>query len=46
MGLIGEEITVTATVRSVEEGVALVDSEARQAGKRLIRNGAAEVRVD
>jgi acyl dehydratase len=46
MGVMGEEITVTGTVRSVEEGVAQIDSEARQAGKRLIRNGAAEVLVD
>ena len=46
MGVIGEEITVTGTVRSVQDGVALVDSEARQSGKRLIRNGAAEVLVE
>ena len=46
MGLMGEEITVTGTVRSVEDGVALVDSEARQSGRRLIRNGTAELRVE
>ena len=46
MGLMGEELTIAATVRSVEAGVALVDSEARQAGKRIIRNGVAELRVD
>jgi acyl dehydratase len=45
MGLIGEEITVTGTVREVRDGVAVVDSEARQAGKRLVRNGLAELRV-
>jgi acyl dehydratase len=43
MGVIGEEITVTGTVREVKDGVALVDSEARQAGHRIIRNGMAEL---
>jgi acyl dehydratase len=46
MGLMGEEITVTGTVRSVEDGIALVDSDARQGGKRIIRNGAAELVAD
>ncbi|MGN6167763.1 MAG: MaoC/PaaZ C-terminal domain-containing protein [Solirubrobacteraceae bacterium] len=46
MGVMGEELTVTGTVRSVEDGVALVDSEARQGGKRLVRKGVAELRVD
>jgi acyl dehydratase len=46
MGLIGEEITVTGTVRSVQDGVAVVDSEARQSDRRLIRRGVAELRVD
>ena len=43
MGRIGEEIVVTGTVRSVEDGVAVVDSQAEQAGSRLIRNGVAEI---
>jgi acyl dehydratase len=43
MGVEGEEITVTGTVKEVKDGVAVVDSEARQAGRRIIRNGAAEV---
>ena len=46
MGVMGEELTVTGTVRSVEDGVALVDSEARQGGKRLVRKGVAEVVVE
>ena len=46
MGVMGEEITVTGTVRSVEDGVARVESEARQGGKRLIRNGVAELLVE
>ena len=43
MGVEGEEITVTGTVKEVKDGVAVVDSEARQAGRRIIRNGVAEV---
>jgi hypothetical protein len=45
MGLLGEEIVVTGSVRSVSDGVAVVDCEARQAGRRIIRNGVAEVVV-
>jgi hypothetical protein len=39
----GEEIVVSGTVRTVEEGVATVHSQAEQAGSRLIRNGVAEI---
>jgi acyl dehydratase len=46
MGLLGEEIAVTGTVRSLSEGVAVVDCEARQAGRRIIRNGVAEIAVE
>ncbi len=46
MGRIGEEIVVSGTVRSVEGGVATVDSQAEQAGSRLIRNCVAEIAVD
>ena len=46
MGLMGEEIAVTGTVREVRDGVALVESEARQGGRRSIRNGAAELALD
>jgi acyl dehydratase len=46
MGLMGEEISVTGTVRAVADGVAVVECEARQVGKRIIRNGVAEVSVD
>jgi acyl dehydratase len=45
MGVLEQEITVTGTVREVADGVAIVDSEARQAGKRIIRNGVAEIVV-
>lgn len=46
MGSIGEEITTTGTVRAVEDGNAIVDSEARQGGRRIIRNGVAELAPD
>jgi acyl dehydratase len=46
MGRMGEEIVVSGTVRSIEDGVATVDSQAEQAGSRLIRNGVAEIAVD
>ena len=46
MGRMGEEIVVSGTVRSVEAGVAIVDSQAEQAGSRLIRNGLAELAIE
>ena len=45
MGMMGEEIVVTGTVRSVQDGVAVVDSQAEQSGRRIIRNAVAEVTV-
>jgi acyl dehydratase len=46
MGQIGEEIVVTGTVRELGDGVAVVDSEAVQAGSRIIRNAVAEITTD
>ena len=46
LGRLEEEITVHGTVREVDAGRALVDSEAVQAGKRIIRNGEAQIRLD
>jgi acyl dehydratase len=46
LGALEQEITVTGTVREVAGGVAIVDSEAEQAGKRIIRNGQAEIVAD
>jgi acyl dehydratase len=46
MGLMGEEIVVSGTVRSVKDGVATVDSRAEQSGRRLIRNAVAEIAVE
>jgi acyl dehydratase len=45
MGRLGEEITVTGTVREVEGDTAIVNSEAEQDGQRIIRNAVARVRV-
>jgi len=46
MGLLGEEIAVTGSVRAVGDGIAVIDCEARQGGRRIIRKGEAEVAVD
>jgi acyl dehydratase len=45
MGQLGEEIAVRGTVREVTDGVAVVDSEAEQAGSRIIRNAVGEIAV-
>jgi acyl dehydratase len=45
MGVLGEEITVSGDVRELTGAVAIVDSQATQAGKRIIRNGEAEIAV-
>ncbi len=46
MGQLEQEIVVEGTVREVsEQGVAIVDSEAEQAGHRIIRNAVAELVV-
>src|SRR5665213_4440369 len=45
LGALEEEITVTGTVREVDGATALVDSEAKQNGKRIVRRGEAEIRL-
>jgi acyl dehydratase len=45
MGLPEHELVVTGTVRSAEDGVAVVDCVCEQAGKRIIRNAEAELRL-
>ena len=45
MGVMGEEIVVSGTVREVEGGVAIVESQAEQSGHRVIRNGLAAITV-
>ena len=44
MGVPESEITVTGTVREEADGSLVVDTEAEQDGKRIIRNGEAELR--
>ncbi len=46
MGVLEQEVVVRGTVREVKDGRAIVDSEAEQGGKRIIRRGEAEVRID
>jgi acyl dehydratase len=46
LGLLEQEIVVHGKVREVTDATATVDSEAKQGGKRIIRNGEAEIRVD
>ena len=43
IGQLGEEIVVKGTVREVQDGKAIVESEAEQSGNRIIRNGEAEI---
>jgi acyl dehydratase len=45
MGQLEKEIRVTGRVREVSDGRAIVESEAVQDGKRIIRNGEAEIRL-
>ena len=45
MGRPEEELTVTSTVREIRDGIAIVDADAVQAGKRIIRSAEAELRV-
>ena len=46
MGVMGEEVVVIGSVREVSDGVAIVDSQAEQAGRRIVRNAVAEITVD
>jgi acyl dehydratase len=46
MGFPEQEIAVSVSVKGVEDGVATLEAEAVQDGKRIIRKGQAEVRVD
>ena len=43
LGQPGEEIVVSSTLREVADGRAVVDIEARQGDRRLIRRGVAEL---
>jgi acyl dehydratase len=46
MGRMGEEILVKGTVRELDAGTAVVESEAEQSGSRIIRNGVAVLTAD
>jgi acyl dehydratase len=46
LGMLEQEITVRGTIREVDGGRAVVDSDAEQGGKRIIKNGEAELRLD
>jgi acyl dehydratase len=45
MGMPEQEITVTGTVKSVDDGRVVVDTVAEQGGNRVIRNAEAEVQL-
>jgi acyl dehydratase len=45
MGVPEQEITVTSTVRELRDGNAIVDTEAEQAGTRIIRKAEAELDI-
>ena len=46
MGLPEREITVTGAVREERDGRVVVDTEAEQGGKRIIRNAVAELTLE
>jgi acyl dehydratase len=46
MGVLEQEVVVTSTVQSVEDGVATVAAEARQGDTRIVRNAVAEISLD
>ena len=43
MGFPEQEITVTGSVKEERDGRMIVETEAEQGGKRIIRNGEAEL---
>jgi len=43
VGVPREEVVVTAVVREVSDGTAIVDSQVVQSGRRVIRNGMGEL---
>ena len=46
MGVPEQEISVTGTVKEAGDGRAIVETEAEQGGKRIIRNGEAELSLE
>jgi acyl dehydratase len=45
MGKLEQEIVVRGTIRELDGDRALVESEAEQGGKRIVRNGQADIRL-
>ncbi len=45
LGRLGEPITISGTVREVSDGTAIVDAQAEQSGRRIIRNALAELEL-
>ena len=45
MGVLEEEVVVTSKVRDVADGIAHVDTEARQGSAALVRRGEADVQI-
>jgi acyl dehydratase len=45
MGMPEQELVVSGTVREIADGVAVIDTVAEQAGKQIVRNAEAEVRL-
>ena len=45
MGVMEEEIVVSGSVREIDSARAVVESQATQNGKRIIRNGEATIRL-
>ncbi len=43
MGALDQEVIVEGTVREIRDGVAIVDSEARQGEQRLVKNAVGEL---
>jgi acyl dehydratase len=46
MGVPESELSITGTVRSVEDGVAIVEMSCSQDGKAIIRGAEAELQID
>jgi acyl dehydratase len=45
MGVPEQEVVVSSKVRAVDDGVALIDAEARQGDTRIVRRGEAELDI-
>jgi acyl dehydratase len=46
MGVLEQEVVVSSTVKSLDDGIATVAAEARQGGTRIVGNAVAEIALD